>query len=82
MVRRMRPGQPWGDVVRVLNRTAGMFRHDLLGGVAILGIVHDSLCRDARATDDVSPGITSDLLSTSGHRLQSTIAHPTMLRLN
>jgi len=24
IVRRMRPGQPWGDVVRVLNRTAGM----------------------------------------------------------
>jgi DNA invertase Pin-like site-specific DNA recombinase len=23
-VRRMRPGQPWGDVVRVLNRTGGM----------------------------------------------------------
>jgi len=23
-VRRMRPGQPWGDVVRVLNRTTGM----------------------------------------------------------
>ena len=23
-VRRMRPGQPWGDVVRVLNRTSGM----------------------------------------------------------
>jgi len=24
IVRRMRPGQPWGDVVRVLNRTGGM----------------------------------------------------------